>query len=163
MVGRATLPPAGIVIKLRDLVEAELLVVVRTDPFGGIDCALLQRWINIAAGDLLRNDTKLAKRLSGPSADAHLEAVQVIDGLDFLFEPAAHLAPGVTHEKALGVELGTELVDELLAIAFMEPRILLAGIKAERHGAKQRPRRILANVVVLCAVAHFDGTVLDRV
>src|SRR5258708_12882520 len=121
MVSRATLPPAGIVIKLRDLVEAELLVVVRTDPFGGIDCALLQRWINIAASDLLRNDTKLAKRLPSPAADAHLEAVQVIDCLDFLFEPPAHLAPGVTHKKALAVELGTQPLDDLSPIPSLKP------------------------------------------
>jgi len=38
---------------LRDLVEAELLVVVGTNPFAGVERALLQRRINIAAGDLL--------------------------------------------------------------------------------------------------------------
>ena len=56
---RAAFPPARIVVVRRDLVEAELLVVVGADPFGGVDGALLQRRIDVAAGDLLRHDAEL--------------------------------------------------------------------------------------------------------
>ena len=63
VVGRAAFPPAGVVVELRDLVEAELLVVIGTDPLGGVDGALLQRRIDVAAGDLLRDNAELASVL----------------------------------------------------------------------------------------------------
>src|SRR5690606_11742109 len=44
---RAALEPAGRVIERRHLVEAELFVVVRADPLGGVDGALLQRGIDV--------------------------------------------------------------------------------------------------------------------
>ena len=69
----ATFPPAGVIIEFHHFVEAELFVIVGANPLGGVDCALLQRRINVAAGDLLRDDAKLAERLAGPAADAHLE------------------------------------------------------------------------------------------
>src|SRR5215471_13984784 len=51
---RAAFPPTGVVVVLRDLDEAELLIVVGADPFGGIDRALLKRRKDIAGGKLLR-------------------------------------------------------------------------------------------------------------
>ena len=50
---RSALPPTRIVILLDDFVEAELLVVIRADPFGCIDSAFFQGRIDIAARDLL--------------------------------------------------------------------------------------------------------------
>src|ERR1700681_1836829 len=49
---RAAFPPAGIVIVLGDLVEAELLVIVGPDPLDGIERALFERRINVTAGEL---------------------------------------------------------------------------------------------------------------
>jgi hypothetical protein len=40
---RAAFPPARVVVVLGHLVEAELLVIVGADPFGGIDGALFER------------------------------------------------------------------------------------------------------------------------
>ena len=40
--------------------EAELLVVIGTDPLGGVDGALFQRRIDVAAGDLLSDQAELA-------------------------------------------------------------------------------------------------------
>src|SRR3546814_7071216 len=73
---------------------AELLVVVGADPLSGVDGALFQRRIDVAAGDLLRHQAQLDQHLAGEAADTHLEAIQVLDGLDFLTEPAAHLRAG---------------------------------------------------------------------
>ena len=56
----AAFPPARIVVVLRDLDEAELLVVVGADPFGRVDRALLQRRIDVAGGELLRHHAELA-------------------------------------------------------------------------------------------------------
>ena len=95
MDGRSAFPPAGIVVVGRDLVEAELLVVIGADPFGRIDRALFQRRIDVAAGDLLRHDAELLDHLAGKAADAHLEALEVGDRVDLLAEPAAHLHAGI--------------------------------------------------------------------
>ena len=145
---RAAFPPARVVVVRRDLVEAELLVVVRADPLGRVDRALLQRRIDVAAGDLLRHHAELLQRLAGPAADAELETLEIIDGLDLLAEPAAHLAAGIAAKQRIDIGLLVELVHQLGAVAVVEPGILLAGVEAERNGAEQRPGRILADVVV---------------
>ena len=80
---------------LGDLVEAELLVIVRPDPLGRIERALLQRRIDVAAGDLLRHDTELGEHASAEARDAHLHAVEIGRRLDLLAEPAERLATGI--------------------------------------------------------------------
>src|SRR5262252_4900573 len=89
---RAAFPPAGIVVVLGDLDEAELLVVVGADPFGGVDRALLERRKDIAARKLLRHYAELRQDAPGKTADAELQALHVIERLYLLAEPAAHLA-----------------------------------------------------------------------
>src|SRR5262245_40632375 len=136
MVGGAAFPPARIIIVFGHFIEAKLLVIIGSYPFSGVDGALLQRRINIATSDLLRDNTKLAERFAGPAPDTHLEPFEVCGLLDLLVEPAAHLAARIAGKQALGVELGAELVDQFLAITVIEPCILLAGIKAEWNGAE---------------------------
>src|SRR5262245_25475198 len=75
VVGGAALPPARIVIVPYDLIEAELLIVIGPYPFSCIDRAFLQRRIDVATGDLLRDNTELAKSFTGPAPDAHLESL----------------------------------------------------------------------------------------
>src|SRR5262249_26792965 len=157
------LPPSGIVVEFHDLIEAELLVVIRPDPFGSVDGALLQRRINVPAGDLLRDDAELSQCFASPASNAHLQAFEVAGLLDFLVEPATHLGSGITGKQALGVELGAEFIDQLLPIAVIEPCLLLARIESEWRRAEQSPGRILADVIVLRAVAQLDGTVLNRI
>src|SRR5262249_17470372 len=159
----AALPPTGIIVVRRDLVEAELLVVIRADPLGGIDGTLLQRRINVAAGDLLRHDPELRERLAGPAADAEFETFEILDSLDLLAEPATHLRAGIASDQRVHAEFLAELDHQLHAVAVVEPGVLLAGIEAERHGAKQRPGRVLADEIVGGAVADLDGAILNRV
>ena len=83
--------------------------------------------------------------------------------LELFVEPAAHLRAGIAHGQAAHIELLAEVVDQILAFALIEPGILLAAVETERSGAEQRPGRILADVVVLGAVAQFDGAILDCV
>ena len=111
---RSAFPEARVVVVLGDLGEAELLVVIRTDPLGRVDGALFQRRIDVAAGELLRHDADLLQHLTGDAADAHLEARQIGDGLDLLAEPAAHLGAGVAAGETDHAELLEELVAELL-------------------------------------------------
>ena len=110
---RAAFPPARIVVVLGDLVEAELLVVVGADPFGRVDRALLQRRIDVAAGNVRRDHAELGEHRAAEPADAELDALQVVDGVDLLAPPAAHLAAGVAGGEADHVELGVELVQQV--------------------------------------------------
>ncbi|MPN25746.1 hypothetical protein SDC9_173161 [bioreactor metagenome] len=75
--GGTRLPPARVVIVRCDLMEAQLQVVVGTDPLGCIDGATLQRLVDFAAGDVLRNATELADHTSGETADSHLQTGEV--------------------------------------------------------------------------------------
>src|ERR1700722_17068187 len=163
MVGGAAFPPARIVVVLRDLVEAELLVVVGTDPFGRVDRALLQRRIDVAAADLLRHAAELRQHLAGEPADAEFQALEVGDGPDLAAEPTAHLAARIAGDEGDAVVLGGELVHQLAAVGGVEPGILLACVEAERHRAEQREGRILADVVVGRGMAGLDGAVGHRV
>src|ERR1700745_1122793 len=73
---RAAFPPSRIVVVRRDLVEAELLVILGAAPFGGVDGALLQRRIDVAAGKLLRHAAELLHDAAGKTADAEFQALQ---------------------------------------------------------------------------------------
>ncbi len=160
---RAAFPPAGIVVVRRDLVEAELLVVVRTDPLGRIDRALLERRIDVAAGDLLRHHAELRHDLAGEAADAQLQALQVVDRLDLLAEPAAHLGAGMAHQEGGHLVFLVELAHQLEPAAEIDPRIVLAGVEAERQRGVEGEGRILADIVVGRGVAALDRLVLDGV
>ena len=160
---RAAFPEARVVVELRDLLEAELLVVIGADPLGRVDGALLQRRIDVAAGELLRHDADLLQHLAGDAADAELQAGQIGDRLDLLAEPAAHLGAGIAAGEADHAVLLEELVAELLAAALVPPGVLLARVEAERHRRVDRKGRILADIIIGDGVAHLDGAVGGRV
>src|SRR5262245_26053948 len=122
---RAALPEARVIVVLRNLLEAELLVVIRTDPLSRIDGALFERRIDVAAGELLRHHADLLQHLAGDSADAHLQAREIGNRLDLLAEPAAHLRAGVAAGEADHTELLEELVAERIAAALIPPGVLL--------------------------------------
>src|SRR5262245_30078591 len=163
MIGGAAFPPAWVIIELGDLIETKLFIIVGSDPFRRIDRSLFQRGVDVATGDLLRNDAELPKRLSGPTTNPHLKTFEVLRGLDLLFKPSAHLAAGVTHQQTLGVVLGSEFIDQLLTVAFMKPGILLTSIDTKWRRANQRPGRVLSDVIILSAMPHFDRAILDGV
>src|SRR6185295_3794610 len=79
---RSALPPSRVVVELRDLVQSELFVVVRPDPFGGVYRAPLERRVDIAARDLLADYAELGEHHAAQAADPELEALQVRDALD---------------------------------------------------------------------------------
>ena len=60
-------------------------------PLGGVDGAALQRRIDLTRCDLLRDDPELGHHPPGETRNAHLEPLQVVEPLDLLAEPAAHL------------------------------------------------------------------------
>jgi len=65
----------------RDLVEAELLVVIGADPFRRVDRAFFERGINVAAGELLRHAAEFLASPAGETADAEFQSLQIVDGI----------------------------------------------------------------------------------
>src|SRR5262249_46022385 len=52
---------------------------------------------------------------------------------------AKHLAAGQVLGQTVHIEFLAEVVDQLRALAIVEPGILLTGVEPERGGAEQRP------------------------
>src|SRR6516225_356786 len=129
----AALPPSGIVVVFRDLDETELLIVIGTDPFGGIDCALLERGKDVAGGKLLWHDPELGQDAAGKAADAELQPPHVVEALDLPAEPAAHLASRVAGRHAPTVIGLEEVVEQLHTAALELPGLLLASVESERQ------------------------------
>src|SRR4029079_16637694 len=122
--------------------EAELLIVVGTDPLASIERALLERRIYVATGDLLRDAAKLRQNAPSPTADPHLETLEIVEGVDLLAEPTAHLAAGVTGEQRMGVVFLVELVQHVAAAAVRPPGLVDARVGTERHGSAEAEGRI---------------------
>src|SRR3546814_17225323 len=89
----------------------------------------------------------LDQHLAGEAADTHLEAIQVLDGLDFLTEPAAHLRAGVAGHEVDAVVALEELAHQLHAAAEHHPGILLAPVQDERDGGVEGESRVLADTI----------------
>ena len=119
-------PPARIIIVRSHLVEPEFLIVVRPDPFGGVDGTFFQRRIDVAAGKLLRHAPELLQHPAGVTADAHLESVEVRGLLDFLAEPAPHLRAGVAGGERIDVVFLVEFVGQIETAPEIRPGVLLA-------------------------------------
>ena len=151
----AAFPPAGIVIERGNFVEAKLLVVVGTNPFGGIDHAFFKVLVDLRARQLLWHHAKLGNDLATEAADAHFNALQIGNGLDFLAEPAAHLRARVATGESDEVLRGIELVHQVHAAAIIHPGVLHAAVEAEGNGSCKGVGGILAPVIIGRRVAHL--------
>src|SRR5205814_1054681 len=143
--------------------EAELLIVVWADPFAGVDRALLQCRIDVAARKLLRHDPEPGEDRAGKAADPELEALEVVDRLELLAEPATHLRSGVARGETDAVVVLEEIVEQLIAAAEAQPRVHLPAVETERQRGAEGHRRVFAPVVVHRRVAHLDRAALDGV
>ena len=117
----------------------------------------------MSAGDLLGHHAEPRQHLAGQAADAELEALEVVQRLDLLAEPAAHLGAGVAAGDVVDVVVLEELAHQLQAAAFHHPGGLLAAVEAEGQRGVEGEGRVLADVPVRGGVATLDGAVLDRV
>ncbi|MND48839.1 hypothetical protein D3C80_397710 [compost metagenome] len=160
---RPAFPERRVIIVFCNLEEAELVVVVRPHPLGSIDRAFFEGRIDIAAGDLLRHGPEFLEHLAGNPGNAHLYALEVVDGVDFLAEPAPHLRPGIAGRQTVNVMLGIELVHQRVAVTLVEPGIGQSRIHAERNCRPDRKCRILADEIVRAGVAHLDRSGRDCV
>src|SRR5262249_11422441 len=119
--------------------------------------------IDVSRRKLLRYDAELGQYLARDAADAEFKAAEIVDRLDLLAEPAAHLRRRVAERDAVDAEGFVELVQEIKPAAIGQPRIHLASVEAEGHGGAEGKRQILADVIVRGAIAHLDGAVSNRV
>src|SRR4029079_7076424 len=141
----------------------ELLVVIRADELRGVDRPLLERRIDLTAGDLLRHDAELGKHMAAHARDTELEALEIVDGLDLLAEPAAHLRAGIAAQDRMRLERLQRLVAELGAAAERPPGMLMAMVHAERRAGGVSKRRLLADVEIERGLRHLDGRRAHRI
>ena len=157
------LPETGIVIIGCDLHEAETLVVEGADELGRVQNAALQGRIDVARRDLGRHEAEALEDVPGEAADAHLEAVQIRLRLDLLAEPAAHLRAGAAGRQVVELVARVELVEEVVAPSLVEPGVLLARVRPERHAGAEGEGRILADVEIGAGLPHLDRAARDAV
>src|SRR5262245_24978458 len=115
----------------RDLVEAELFIIVRADPFGAVNCSFFQSRENIAAADLLRYYAQIRHNPAGESADPEFQPLEIVDRVDLLAEPYPHLAPGVAGHQSDDIELFVEVVQQVQAAAMNHPGLILPLVGTE--------------------------------
>ena len=143
---------ARIVVVLRRLVELHEAVVPRADPLGGVDRAGYQVLVDLAAGKRHRRGAKLGHDVAAEARNAHLEPLEIVRGVDFLVEPAAHLDARVAAHHALEAEIAGQLVPQLLSAAEADPGVDLGVGQTERHRREVRPAGMLALPVVVGSV-----------
>src|SRR5690606_27650589 len=111
----------------------------------------------------LRNHAEPREHMSAHPADAELQALEVLDRVDLLTEPAAHLGAGVAHHDAVDIELAERLVDDLPTATEVPPGVLVTRIEAEGQAGAESKRRLLADVEIDRRLSTFDGPHRDRI
>src|SRR6185437_8526188 len=97
------------------------------------------------------------------TGDAELETLCILDGLDLLAEPAAHLRARIGCGNTNDVVSLEEIVEHLAAAAVPVPGSLVPVVEPERHRAIESEGRILADKIVACRMAHLDRVVLHGI
>src|ERR1019366_10736700 len=84
----------------------------------------------------------------GESPDAHFQALEIVDRIDLLAEPATHLASGIAGEQRHAIIFLVELVERFLAATQGEPALVQPLVGAERNRCAHAERWVLAEIVV---------------
>ena len=132
-------------------------------PLGRVNRAFFERLVNLATRNILRHTADTLKYLAAEAADAHFQALDVGERLDFLAVPAAHLGTRIATREIDDVVLGIELTHQFQAIAVVHPGGHLAAVEAEGDGAPQREGFIFAEEIVGRRVGAFNGTLLHTI
>jgi hypothetical protein len=75
----------------------------------------------MTAGQGDRGGADLGHDVAAQTRDTHLQSLEIVDGVDLLPEPTAHLHTRVAAGEALQAEAAGELVPELLAAEVEDP------------------------------------------
>src|SRR3546814_3039178 len=105
---------------------------------GRIDGAGLQGRGNLAARQVHHVGACCLEHRASEAGNAHLEALEVLQGVDLLVAPAAGLHAGVARGEELAPEFTVDLVGDLPAAAELQPGVLLLRVAAERHRGQDR-------------------------
>ncbi len=149
--------PAGGVVVLGRAVQAELAVEIGADELGGVDHAALQRRENLAGRQQPHVDAELLIDAPGETRDAHLQALEVVDLLDRLLEPAGHLHAGVAAQERHQIEAVIDLAPQLEPAAVVHPAVEALEVQAERHRGEILAGEDLAGPEIGVGVVHLDG------
>src|SRR6266542_6659826 len=157
LVCRARLVPAGIVIVTSSILKTQLHVVMRPDPFGGVNHAPLERGVDIGArgedGRAARLDVDLAAEAR---ANAHLEPLVVADRVDLLPEPSGHLRGKRYTWARHEIEAAIRFLPELEPITLVVPGGHALGIHAERDRTEPLEGGLLGNPVLIRSHERLD-------
>ena len=141
----------------------ELLVVVGAGEFGGINGSPFQGQINLTSWQHLHVHPQAGHHLASQAGDAHLEALQVVDGVDLFVEPAAHLNAGIAARNTHDTEVIQQFLHQRLPTCLHQPCVLLPGGQAKWNAGVEGQRGVLADVVVRGALADLNGPLLRGV
>ena len=111
----------------------------------------------------MRHRAQLGQHHAADAADAHVQALQVGDRLDFLAVPAAHLHAHVATDVIDDVVLLIERAQHRHAAAVVDPGVVLAGAQPEGQAGVEGQRRVLADIGGAQHVIAFDRAIADRI
>src|SRR5215510_10907411 len=154
---------AGIVIVAGNLVETQVHVEPRPDPFATIDSAGFERRYDFAAGYVHNGGTQPPKHVATEPWHTIAQASERLRRRDLAGTPAAHLSTSIEAEKRLDVELPAERIPQLLTAAILDPREQFVRGEAERDGCEETECRRLLFPIIISRVIHIGKTGPDRI
>src|SRR5437016_7568018 len=154
----AGLVPARIVVIPCGLVEAQLHVVMRPDPFGGVDHAPLESGVGLGDREENRRAARFDIDLAAEArTNAHLESLVVADRVDLLPEPSGHLRGKPRARARHEVEGGVRLFPELESVTLVVPGHHTLRVHAERDGREPLDCWLFRSPVVRGSHERLDG------
>ena len=145
--------PAGHDVVFDDLVQAQHLVHRRLRELGGVDGLALQRLVDLAARHHGHRGAELFQHLAADAGEADAQAVEVVQLLDGLGEPAGAFRADNAAQHRVDVALGVDLLQQLLAVTLVVPGQVRRRLHVERRAGVQRQGRNGALVVADPGVA----------
>ena len=149
-------------VEFRHVGKAELKIGAGIVQSGGVEQAAVHDRHDLAAGQNGHRCAELPEHIGGKSFGPVADALEVIDALDFLLEPAERLGRHRKVEQAVEIEL-EDVVDQLpvqrLPAARVEPGQHAVRVPAERRrAAEQRRGLVLAIPGVADAVTAIENS-----
>ena len=161
---RARLVPPRCEVVLGVTPEGHRRLAVGVVPFDRVDGSRGQRRRDFAARKVDHGGAHPGQDLGGNAGHAHLQALVVVDGADFLLRPTAVLGAGVATDQELAPELiAVQFVAKRAAAAEMVPSVVLQRRKSVRNVAHELRGRRLAFPVIRRSVPHLHRSRRDGV
>jgi len=144
-------------------VQAHAAILVGADEFGGVDHPTLQRREDLATGQQAYGHAQLAVDLAGQAGDAHLQALEAVDVLQGLAEPAGHLRAGIAHGHRHQAVRLVQLLPKLEAATVVQPGVHALGVHTEGHGGEELCGGDLAGPEEGVGGVHLDHAAGHRI